>query len=285
MHSQNNRTGFTLIELSIVMVIIALIVGGILVGREMITSATIRSQLSQIDQIKTAASAFKGKYNCVPGDCAAAASFGFQARGGAGTGDGNGVVEGNYGGYGPTNICGSCQNGENITFFVDLSSAGLLPYKLVGNPLATGPDTADTAVIATYFPRGQLPSTFVTIYGDGVGVGPYSSTNFIGLSDANYYSVAGYNIGLGGLATVRNIPAVQAYSMDAKIDDGMPIAGKVTARDLNGFAGTATSSVAVAASTSTCYDNAGSTSNPVIYTTSVNQGAGANCAISFEVRF
>jgi len=39
---------FTLIEVSIVLVIIALIIGGILVGREMINAAVVRDQISQI---------------------------------------------------------------------------------------------------------------------------------------------------------------------------------------------------------------------------------------------
>ena len=39
--------GFTLIELSIVLVIIGLIIGGVLVGRDMIHAAQIRATISQ----------------------------------------------------------------------------------------------------------------------------------------------------------------------------------------------------------------------------------------------
>src|SRR5688572_15781543 len=43
------NSGFTLIELSIVLVIIGLLVGGVLVGRDLIMAAEIRSVVSIID--------------------------------------------------------------------------------------------------------------------------------------------------------------------------------------------------------------------------------------------
>ena len=61
-------TGFTLIELSIVLVIIGLIVGGIVAGKDMIRAAELRALLSQKDKFTSAVNIFKGKYNAVPGD-------------------------------------------------------------------------------------------------------------------------------------------------------------------------------------------------------------------------
>src|SRR4051812_37452108 len=49
-----SRSGFTLIELSIVLVIIGLVAGGVLVGREMIYAARIRATISQVEQFQTA---------------------------------------------------------------------------------------------------------------------------------------------------------------------------------------------------------------------------------------
>src|SRR3954464_6311892 len=90
-----NRAGFTLIELSIVLVIIGLVIGGILVGNDLINAAAIRSQISQIEKYMTAYRTFQVKYGCLPGDCANAAAFGLPARGlYAGEGDGNGVIQG-----------------------------------------------------------------------------------------------------------------------------------------------------------------------------------------------
>jgi prepilin-type N-terminal cleavage/methylation domain-containing protein len=76
MEYSHNR-GFTLIELSIVMVIIGLMIGGMLVGRDMIRAAEIRATLRQIERIETAMNTFKAKYKCLPGDCANADDMGF----------------------------------------------------------------------------------------------------------------------------------------------------------------------------------------------------------------
>ena len=59
--------GFTLVELSIVLVIIGLIVGGILTGKDLIRAAELRSVQSDKEKIVTAINTFELKYNCLPG--------------------------------------------------------------------------------------------------------------------------------------------------------------------------------------------------------------------------
>ncbi len=87
--------GFTLIEISIVLVVIGLIAGVILVGQDLINAAAIQAQISQIQGYNTAVRTFEVKYNNLPGDIPnpAAGNYGFQPRGQyAGEGDGNGVL-------------------------------------------------------------------------------------------------------------------------------------------------------------------------------------------------
>src|SRR5580700_8566203 len=106
----SHKSGFTLIELSIVLVIIGLIVGGVLVGQDLIRAAGVRATISQIEKYNTAVNTFRAKYNNqLPGDISNpdAAAFGFAARGTApGEGDGNGIIEGPNGG-GTSGIAGN----------------------------------------------------------------------------------------------------------------------------------------------------------------------------------
>src|ERR1700689_1860224 len=94
------HSGFTLIELSIVLVIIGLIVGGILVGQDLIKAAEVRAQISQVEKYKSAVNTFMVKFDALPGDMplATANQFGFttgaSCDGSPGFRDGNGLIDG-----------------------------------------------------------------------------------------------------------------------------------------------------------------------------------------------
>lgn len=72
---KNKQKGFTLIELSIVLVIVGLIVGGVLVSIDMIRAAKFRQIATDQEKYRTAAMTFKLKYNCLAGDCKNADQF------------------------------------------------------------------------------------------------------------------------------------------------------------------------------------------------------------------
>lgn len=110
--------GFTLIELSIVLVIIGLIVGGILVGRELIHTAQLRGVLTEIEKFETARMAFKLKYNCFPGDCASAINFGL-----GNSGNGNDLIEA---------YCYYSTSDEPYLYWQHLAAAGLISGNFTG---------------------------------------------------------------------------------------------------------------------------------------------------------
>lgn len=62
------QTGFTLIELSIVLVILAVIVGGVVTGQNLIKTAQLNSFVSDIERFESAFSRFQVQYQQLPGD-------------------------------------------------------------------------------------------------------------------------------------------------------------------------------------------------------------------------
>ena len=70
--NRKKNQGFTLIEIAIVLVIIGLLLGGILKGQELITSARVRNLISQQDGVKAAFFGFQDRFRALPGDYTAA---------------------------------------------------------------------------------------------------------------------------------------------------------------------------------------------------------------------
>jgi prepilin-type N-terminal cleavage/methylation domain-containing protein len=63
-----HRKGFTLVELSIVLVIIGLLIGGVLKGQAMIENAKVKNFVSDVDGLVAAAYGYQDKLNKFPGD-------------------------------------------------------------------------------------------------------------------------------------------------------------------------------------------------------------------------
>ncbi len=79
MNNNKNSSGFTLIELSIVIVIIGLIVAGVVGGQALVEQAKLRQVIAQMNQIKLAVNAYKLEYSALPGDHSRAADYWGQA--------------------------------------------------------------------------------------------------------------------------------------------------------------------------------------------------------------
>lgn len=224
----NSHKGFTLIELSIVLVIIGLIVGGILVGRDLITNAGIRAQIAQIQSFSTAAQTFKIKYGTWPGDVskADAAKFGFQDRTGwVGYGNGDGQIN-----AGDASGCCNQSYGELALFWVDLSAAKLIQGSFTTAQGFYGGQDIPATGVGQYLPQaliGQGNYVYVWASGnwDGVTTWLFTGVSYFGLS-----SVTGINGAsqYGSLDSTVGLTVNQAYAIDQKIDDGISGQGSST---------------------------------------------------------
>lgn len=67
-HNRNRQSGFTLVEIAIVLVIIGLLLGGILKGQELINSARVRNLADLSSASQAAYFGFIDRYRQIPGD-------------------------------------------------------------------------------------------------------------------------------------------------------------------------------------------------------------------------
>ena len=228
--------GFTLIEMSIVLVIIGLIVGGILTGVTMVNSATAQSQIKQIQDLQVQITTFKTKYDCLPGDCPNATGFLGTTYSGNTVVNGNGdsIITNTTVGQLSTasNTVNSSLAGEDIQVFLQLDAAGMgnynsdgATYAGDGNGIPFAAVNNGTSVFVVYslgFGR-QFDGNHMIVVGvwpsvaDGTGRGRL-------LYDTRVYSPGVY----GGPYYHNNtgIPVKYAQAIDRKIDDGMPWYGK-----------------------------------------------------------
>jgi prepilin-type N-terminal cleavage/methylation domain-containing protein len=71
---KRNQSGFTLIEIAIVLVIIGLLLGGVLKGQELINSAKVKNLAGDFKNIPIFIYGYQDKYKALPGDDASAVS-------------------------------------------------------------------------------------------------------------------------------------------------------------------------------------------------------------------
>jgi len=69
------KTGLTLIEMLVVLIVISLIASGALISTEMMGNAKDRQMTRDMSIIKGGIVTFEKKHHCLPGDCADASSF------------------------------------------------------------------------------------------------------------------------------------------------------------------------------------------------------------------
>jgi len=188
---KSQQSGFTLVEIAIVLVIIGLLLGGVLKGQELVNSAKVKNLANDFRAISSFVYAYQDRFRATPGDDAAANTHlngGVNATTPAG-GIGNARINGAWN----TNT----NSDEAFMFWQHVRLAGL----------ATGtPATAD----ANYIPRNAEGGR-IGVTGDPILTAP--ATPFPG----SFYVCS------------QGIQGRFARQIDTTIDDGNTTTGTVRA--------------------------------------------------------
>ena len=119
--SRNNK-GFSLIEISIVLIIISILVAGIIYGASMIKNAKVTGFLVEVREYRTATAAFITKYDEIPGDSIKIVNSNLPDLTLLDAGNNNGIIGDS------TNDKGYLDK-ESYEFFKHLGAAGLIPFQ------------------------------------------------------------------------------------------------------------------------------------------------------------
>jgi len=133
------QSGFTLVEIAIVLVIIGLLLGGVLKGQEMITQAKIKNVINDFNGTASAYYSYQDRYRAIPGDDVGAAARWPAPAGPTNAGDGNAIVAGAYNVF-PADTPTAAQ--ESNLFWQHLRLAGFVAGPTTGAGSGTPPANA-----------------------------------------------------------------------------------------------------------------------------------------------
>lgn len=220
-----NRTAFSLVELSIVLVILGLLVGGVLAGKSLIRAAEIRAAVTEYNRYVAATQSFRDKYFALPGDMNNATTFWGAADPTPATcyttasttsatcnGNGDGIIQ--------------ISTAESFRFWKHLSNAGLIEGSYSGVKQGTDENASTTSnspssklAQGLWFIKNLGTLTTVATHFDGV----YNNQLQLGM--------ATMNAAPNGAITRPD----ELWNIDGKIDDGKPGTGKLVVYAPNGL--------------------------------------------------
>ena len=194
----SKQSGFTLVEIAIVLVIIGLLLGGVLKGQELIDSAKVKNFANDFRNLPLFIYGYQDKFKALPGDDSSVATrhLGASVNGVAVVAattpagqQGNGAIDGAWN--------STVLTDESILFWQHVRLAGL----------AAGPTTAPTtATLADFMPKNAA--------GNIIGIAAGAHTPIIGL--AGTY-----------VACSQGILGKHARQLDTTLDDGDPATGPI----------------------------------------------------------
>jgi prepilin-type N-terminal cleavage/methylation domain-containing protein len=183
---KSKQSGFTLIEIAIVLVIIGLLLGGVLKGQELINSAKVKNLATDFKNVPVYIYGYQDKFRALPGDDIQAGSHVLATTIATAATAGNGLIDGT----GAWDTKTTTSTDETQLFWLDVRLANL----------AAGPTTGDL-----------LPTNAV-----GGVIGVISSSAFSDPSKAAGLT----NINASYIVCSSSIMGKYAKQLDIQMDDG-----------------------------------------------------------------
>ena len=231
MKTYSKKSAFSLIELSIVLIIIGLLIAGITGGASLIKSATLRAVMTEARNYNTAVNSFYVAYNSYPGDYTVNFASGVAT---GYIGDGDGKIEFNSTNGGTTSATAQGK-AEGFGAIAMLAFTKMITTETLSAGSATSFDTAGVAGVS--IPQSKVRGTgWIFDYLTGAtnaAVGTNKSWTVEGQNAVILTS--GWTAGSNTLSLLTSatsfakgaLTAEDAKSIDLKVDDGLPVSGKV----------------------------------------------------------
>ena len=197
---KRNQSGFTLIEIAIVLVIIGLLLGGVLKGQELINSARVKNLANDFKNVPVFIYGYQDKFKALPGDDTAVVTHvgGVLATTPASK-QGNGVIDGAWN--------TTTQTDESWLFWQHIRLAGF------------GPGSTDTTnASGDYIPKNAV--------GGIIGITNSTTNSPITAAPSSGPGLRGTYIVCSG-----SIPGKFATQLDTTLDDGNTATGSVMVLD------------------------------------------------------
>lgn len=221
---QIHHRAFSLVELSIVLVILGLLVGGVLSGQSLIRAAELRSVTATYSTYAAAVRSFQDKYFALPGDMTNATQF-WGSAGGTGADIACFTAQTT----GARNTCNGNGDGQIFSSAFDyserfaswkhLANAGLIEGNYSG--VTAGAAGTYTESLGTNVPRAKLSNGFFDLTFE-----PANATLYATASQLNINAIGIYATGSAARGILK---PEEAWNIDTKFDDGSPVYGKVWA--------------------------------------------------------
>lgn len=226
-HTSRPQRGFTLIEISVALVVVGLLIGGVLAARSMMHQSRINSVVAEADKYKAALASFQAKYNALPGDMGNATKYWGIAAGTVGSN----YTYDCYNAYTPSSTGKLTCNGNGDKNIEREAHPSLAEMTLVWQHMVnagmiagsyTGQSSGGEHVPGQNCPRGPLE-------GSGWGVATITGDGLANLFFEDNYGVV-LSFGAFSVASLPRSPVLatkEALGLDTKYDNGLPGTGSI----------------------------------------------------------